>query len=320
MLRSLAGAGAAAPVVEEQTASGGASLVESDTTPAATNEGAAGCTEASADLVFLARQHGLAEQPPSPDETSTREPSDQDGEDEEETKVLSDEPGVVYGPVQSMASRGRHTTFSILEKLVLLQGVKIFRWVHNEYLPWLAACCNPSFFHAGTLVFREGEPTNATLYIVAEGAIGLYSHAPGQLPSASAMQLQRRLQVGDSMGNTGLLLDHNWHYSAATEEDTWLLCISRSDLTDLLRGRRELAAAVIRGLYRSFTRRMQQSSDQEVRSREWLIAADYSRIVESPPDSVKLSADPLSFSPPPPPLILPPSRHTVELGDSLDSL
>jgi len=204
----------------------------------------------------------------------------------------------------------------MLERLVLLQGVKIFRCVPNEYLPWLADCFNPSFLRAGSKVFREGEPTNATLYVVAEGTIGLYSLAAGKGGSPrepAKMQLQRRLQAGDSMGNTGLLLDHDWQYSAAAEEDTWLLCISRNDLTDLLRGRRELAAAVIRGLYRSFTRRMQQTSDLEVRSREWLIAADYSRIVESPPDSInKILSDPLALASPLPPLALPPSRHTVD--------
>jgi len=319
--KSFVGAAQEAPNNAEQPTNVDTLLAQGGSAAAsAGNNDAAGCPEVPAELVFLARQHGLTQQAQSTDENSTRDSSDQDGEDEEysgseETKVLAAEPGVVYGPTPGGASRGQHTTFSMLEKLVLLQGVKIFRCVSNEYLPWLAACCCPVFFHAGTELFREGEPTNAKLYIVAEGTIGLYSNTVGPRPTPerqAKMQLTRRLQVGDSMGNTGLLLDHDWHYTAAADEDTWALCISRSDLTDLLRGRRELAAAVIRGLYRSFTRRMQQVSDLEVRSREWLIAADYSRIVESPPDSVKFFVDPLAFSSPPPALALPPSRHTME--------
>ena len=55
----------------------------------------------------------------------------------------------------------------------------------------------------------------------------------------------RHLRPGDSIGNTSLIKDHTWDYSAiSAREDTWTLSIARSDLTDLLRGRAELAHAV----------------------------------------------------------------------------
>ncbi|CAE8700293.1 unnamed protein product [Polarella glacialis] len=149
--------------------------------------------------------------------------------------------------VQTQSRSGRaEMAFSMLEKLILLQAVKMFRYVPIEYLPSVAAACSCCFYQEGEDIFSEGEQTAATLYIVAEGVVGVKQ---GGI-------LHRKLQVSDSMGNTALLLDHNWQYTATAMEDTWLLCLGREGLTDLLRGRRELASAVIRGLYKTLQRRM----------------------------------------------------------------
>ena len=97
--------------------------------------------------------------------------------------------------------------------------------------------------------------------------------------------------------------DHFWEYTAVSaREDTWTLSISRSDLTDLLRGRGapaprsaahtavaapthepacahrdvgpppplasgELAHAVLFGVYHTFTRRLQQVAAPRLRPR-----------------------------------------------------
>jgi len=186
-------------------------------------------------------QHAVDDGEPVPNEELMKESEEDDeeevGENIEETKALSGEPGVVQGLTHGSASRQMRSPFSTLEKVVLLQGVKIFRYVTLEYLPSIASCCVPAFFSAGKDVFRDLEPTDATLYIVADGVLGLYSHASRGPRSRS---LQRCLQNGDSMGNTGLLRDHHWQYTATALEDTWLLCIGRTDLTDLLRGRESL--------------------------------------------------------------------------------
>merc|ERR1719321_1928025 len=117
------------------------------------------------------------------------------------------EPGLVHMPDPGTSARGEHAAFSMLEKLVLLQGVKIFRYVTVEYLPSIASCCEPTFCMAGAHVFEEEQPTNATLYIVAEGSLGLYTRsgssgtANDRQAAASSSQLQRRLLAGDSVGN-----------------------------------------------------------------------------------------------------------------------
>lgn len=266
--------------------------------------------ESTGDLAILARAH---EQPELLSTEAMLEGVEEVEEEEdersdattEETKTLGGEEGVMHTSSRNVASKGGgQPPFSMLEKLVLLQGVKIFRYVTLEYLPSIASCCSPRFVAAGASLFEEGEATDATLYIVAEGIVALYSAAGAPNPRAKhpkKRQLLRQLSPGDSIGNTGLLLDDHWHYSANVLEDCWLLCISRSDLTDLLRGRRELASDVIRGLYKTFTRRMQQVASLDARPRERLLTVDCSS-VNSP--NLKPRPDPqfgmpctLDFSP-----------------------
>jgi len=180
-------------------------------------------------------------------------PAEDEVAEDTEASLEASGRALVVGEEPQLSSRPRegckdsHSPFSMLEKLVLLQAVKMFRYLPLEHLPSIASCCTPCFHAAGTIIFREGAPTNATLYIVADGVVEL-SHSG---------KVERRMRASESMGNTALLLDHRWQYSASAFQDAWVLCLNRNDLTDVLRGRRELASAVIRGLYRTFTRRMQ---------------------------------------------------------------
>ena len=106
--------------------------------------------------------------------------------------------------------------------------------------------------------------------------------APG-VAHGGAPQVLRHLRAGDSIGNTSVIKDHLWEYTATAHEDTWTLSISRAALTDLLRGRAELAHAVLFGVYHTFTRRLQQVVAQglSVKS-EWLFAADVDKHTTSP--------------------------------------
>eukprot|EP00927_Polykrikos_kofoidii_P049112 TRINITY_DN43238_c0_g1_i1.p1 TRINITY_DN43238_c0_g1~~TRINITY_DN43238_c0_g1_i1.p1 ORF type:complete len:1725 (-),score=333.40 TRINITY_DN43238_c0_g1_i1:113-5209(-) len=276
-------------------------------------------TESTSDLTMLASAQ-VNEDDSLAMPKGIEEGEEDDTEGAEDSKSVGNEEGFIPDMNQGSKTRGRQATFSLLEKLVLLQGVKMFRYVTLEYLPSIAACCTPVFYAAKKEVFVEGEPTNATLYIVAEGMVGIYHAAPvvGTVTSKSGRnledtrQLERRLLQGDSMGNTSLLSDLQWQYSATAIEDTWLLCISRNDLTDLLRGRRELASDVIRGLYKTFQRRMQQVANSDMGTRSWLFSADYSRQSDSL-DSPMAEPSRSPFTEPLSPLTLPTSLASGEV-------
>merc|ERR1712205_62185 len=61
-------------------------------------------------------------------------------------------------------------------------------------------------------------------------------------------------------------------------EDTWTLSIQAHDLSDLLRGRRELAHAVLRGFYDTFRRRLTQVVERGGSvKREWILAIDVNK-------------------------------------------
>ena len=108
----------------------------------------------------------------------------------------------------------------------------------------------------------------------------------------------RHLRAGDSLGNTALIHDTVWPYTAYAVEDTWILSISRTELTDLLRGRGELAHSVLHGVYHSFARRLSQVVGQgRSVKREWLWQADVDKHTASPrADARPISGEsPLEF-------------------------
>uniref|UniRef100_A0A7S4BAU2 Cyclic nucleotide-binding domain-containing protein n=1 Tax=Chrysotila carterae TaxID=13221 RepID=A0A7S4BAU2_CHRCT len=91
----------------------------------------------------------------------------------------------------------------------------------------------------------------------------------------NAAQVLRELRAGDSLGNTGLIHDSWWEYSAVATEDSWTLTITREELADLLRGRPELSHSVLQGVYETFTRRLRQAAAEDGQvSADWLLAAD----------------------------------------------
>lgn len=238
--------------------------------------------EVPEDIAELARQHEEqdAEKSESTDADAVSEVGRTKADESEETEASSsqdiriDEEGVLTAARKVCTSRG---SFSLLEKLMLLQEVKIFRYVPLEYLPDIAKCAEAVHTERGAQICIEGEPTNGTLYIVADGMLELLKDrgelqdaiTPGgmKVEASERRTFLRMLKASDTLGNTGLLHDSVWPYSARALEDTWLLCIDRRQLTDALRGRRDLASAVIHGLYKTFTRRIKNAVFTEIAPR-----------------------------------------------------
>jgi len=232
-------------------------------------------TAAPEDIAELARQHEEEEEADkgaSVDDESTSDGERSKAHDSEEADshsphdIRMGEEGMLTAKRKVYTARA---SFSLLEKLMLLQEVKIFRYVPLEYLPDLAKCAVAVYKERGAMIVTEGEATNGTLYIVADGVLGLLKNrgetldAPSPWASKASAPVERsllrKLWTSDTMGNTALLHDSIWLYSAVALEDTWLLSIDRAQLADVLRGRRDLASAVIHGLYKTFTRRIKNA-------------------------------------------------------------
>jgi len=191
----------------------------------------------------------------------------QDQESNSDKQAGNDEEGFMCP--QSDNGPGRVNSFSMLEKLILLQEVKMLRYISEEYLPSIARCCESAFLKKGELLCRQGDQTDDKLYMLSDGRVGLYiSHGAADEAGGAAaaggglgVMMSTLSKPGDTMGNTALLLNTTWKYTAVALEHTNLLTIDRKDLTDVLRGRRELASAIIHGLYKTFTRRLKIVED-----------------------------------------------------------
>ena len=134
-----------------------------------------------------------------------------------------------------------------LEKVLLLRDAKMLRFVPERFLATLADVADVRAVPPRRVLARGGGKTDAALHVLADGAIELEigDRCSAVLDEPSA-----------SFGNTGLLADHTWPYTARAGVDgAVLLSLSRSRLHDALRGRRDLAAAVAHGFLRTLGRR-----------------------------------------------------------------
>ncbi len=128
---------------------------------------------------------------------------------------------------------------TVLEKVILLQGVDVFADVPGDHLANLAAIAEERRVLADDVLYRRGDPSDA-MYLVLEGRVALSSD-------------DRRLgeaAPGDAFG-TWALFDHVPRIAdAAALEDSTLLRIDREDFTDILADHVEVAQGVIRTVAR----------------------------------------------------------------------
>lgn len=170
----------------------------------------------------------------------------------------------------------------------------------GRFLPSLAAICSERMVRRGDLVCEQGQPTNATLVIVAHGTLCAWrlrtardEHASPRktrdavTSTVASSEAVGELRAGESLGHTTALLpDSLWQYSATAQEDTWTLSISSRDLSDLLRGRTELARAVLRGHFDTFAKRLTQVIEQGGSvKRDFLLAVDVNKSPNIKPTS-----------------------------------
>lgn len=184
----------------------------------------------------------------------------------------------------SVTRKGK--SFSPLERLLLLREVQLLRFVDTEFLPYLAQIAAETRVDKGELVCEQGTPSNGSLIIVAHGTLELST------VRRAGSHTFRKLHTGDILGTTtALLSDSKWQYSARALEDTWTLTISSVDLADVLRGRAELAHAVLRGFYYTFFRRIRQIVERGGSvKRDWLLASD---VYSKSPQLAPRTAQPL---------------------------
>jgi CRP-like cAMP-binding protein len=128
---------------------------------------------------------------------------------------------------------------TVVEKVLLLQGVDVFSAVSTEQLAHLAAISEEIERSVGTTIYREADPSDA-MYIVLAGEVRLH-RAEAAVTTATA---------GAAFGTWALFDDEARVTSATTTQDSRLLRIYKEDFIELLADNVEITQGVLKAVVR----------------------------------------------------------------------
>jgi ATP:ADP antiporter, AAA family len=134
--------------------------------------------------------------------------------------------------------KGDHE-MNLIEKVFLLQQVDLLQGARSAHLALLASIAEEYDAAPGTVLLRQGEPTDA-LYVVIHGAVELRGMGEQLLVARD----------GTPFGTWALIDEAPSLVSARATEPTRLLRITRHDFYDLLADHHELARGLLQGLAR----------------------------------------------------------------------
>lgn len=132
-----------------------------------------------------------------------------------------------------------------IEKVLLLQGVDIFLEAETEHLAKVAVIAQEVRFSPGTIIFREGEPSDA-LYVILEGTASLRKDG-----LEKAIVKER-----ETFGLWALLDESPRLVTAVAMAETRALKIEREYLYDVLSSHFD----IVRGILKCLVRRMIRGS------------------------------------------------------------
>ncbi len=135
--------------------------------------------------------------------------------------------------------RSGRMAMDLIEKVFLLQKIDLLQDARSAHLALLASIAEDVDVDAGTVLLRQGEPTDA-LYVVVEGAVDLAGVADQRMEALE----------GNAFGTWALIDEAPSLVTATTRGPARLLRIARGDFYDLLADHSELALGLLQGLAR----------------------------------------------------------------------
>ncbi len=136
-------------------------------------------------------------------------------------------------------SEPERTPMDLIEKVFLLQRIDLLHDARSSHLALLASIAEDVDVDGGTVLLRQGEPTDA-LYVVVEGTVDLVGVANQKIEAGE----------GQAFGTWALIDEAPSLVTATVREGSRLLRITRSDFYDLLADHSELALGLLQGLAR----------------------------------------------------------------------
>lgn len=128
---------------------------------------------------------------------------------------------------------------TVVEKVILLQGVDVFSEVSTEQLTHLAAIAEEVAFQADETIYRESDPSDS-MYIVLEGCVVLHRRET-EVTTA---------EVESAFGTWALFDDELRVTSATATGYVRLLRIDKEDFIELLADNVEITRGVLKAVVR----------------------------------------------------------------------
>ena len=130
---------------------------------------------------------------------------------------------------------------SVVEKVIFLQGIDIFKDIPTRELAYLASIAQQVQVDARDVLYREGEISNG-MYLVIEGDVLLTRDGTDVMTAGPR----------DAFGTWSLLDDEKRVVTATATQPTEVLWIDKAEFLDLLADH----VQITQGIFKTITKRM----------------------------------------------------------------
>jgi CRP/FNR family transcriptional regulator, cyclic AMP receptor protein len=132
---------------------------------------------------------------------------------------------------------------TIIERVLLLQGIEFFKEVTTEQLSFIAAIGQEVEVPPGTVLYRENDPADG-LYVVISGAV----------VAKLGEEVIERIAASESFGVGAFFDDAPRLTAAVVIEPSRLLFVSRDDFYDVLTDHVEIVQNILKQLVQRLRR------------------------------------------------------------------
>ncbi len=142
-----------------------------------------------------------------------------------------------------------HQKLLLIERILLLKGLKIFSTISGELITYIADALEEIRVRKGTALIERGDKGIEPLYIIRDGKVKLES-----------VEEVSELEHGDVFGEKLILENELFDFSATAETDVTLLVLRKEELLDLMAKHIDIVEAYLRILNDDF---MEQEEEEE---------------------------------------------------------
>jgi CRP-like cAMP-binding protein len=140
------------------------------------------------------------------------------------------------------------------DRVEILRGFSLMKNLRAEDVRLLANITQDRNVVTGEIVFREEDLTEA-IYFIQSGSVRIVKSTP------FGEQLLSTLTAGEYFGEMDFIDSLHCSADAIANEESMLLCVSKTALDDLLRSRKDLAVQFYWHFWRTLSRRIRESNE-----------------------------------------------------------